>query len=328
LGGFLLINRKYQQFLHAAELTHSELMQIVQQKPAGIMAHEPTFLILGIDAVSNRQGHPLLTDSIILADIDFDNAQISLLSLPRDLWSFEYQTKINALYHYGQERHPENPTVFTQTVISNMTGVFVDKVLIVDLQQLESVIDLIGGIEVNVEKGFVDTQFPKDNVNINSGNPDELYETIEFKSGLQHMDGKTALQYIRSRHSDDLETGTDLARAQRQQQVIEAIVQQLSNPRMYWRSPALAGPLLKFYQDHYAQYLPLPEAISLAEQIGINNLNNLTLKSIDLPVKSQESAGIIEHPQNLKPFDNQWVYIIPDQDAFKDYVQAQFKTIQ
>jgi LCP family protein required for cell wall assembly len=328
VSGFLLVNRKYQQFLHAAELTHSELIQIVQQKPTSIMAYKPTFLILGIDAVSNRPGHPQLTDTIILAQIKPEKSQLLLLSLPRDLWSYEYQTKINALYHYGQDRNPKNPTAFPQAVISNMTGVSLDKVLVVDLEQLGEIIDLIGGIEVNVKQGFIDTQFPKDNVDINSDNPDKLYETIEFKPGLQHMDGKTALKYIRSRHSENLATGTDLARAQRQQQVIEAIIRRLSNARMYWQDPVLAGQLLKFYQDHYAQYFPLEEAIALAEQVGINNLTKLELKSIDLPVKSQESNGVIEHPQNLKPYNNQWVYVIPDQDAFKDYVQAEFKTIQ
>ncbi len=47
------------------------------------------------------------------------------------------------------------------------------------------------------------------------------YEKLEFKKGMTHMDGATALKYVRSRHS--LQDGSDFGRSARQQQLMKAI---------------------------------------------------------------------------------------------------------
>jgi len=51
------------------------------------------------------------------------------------------------------------------------------------------------------------------------------YETLEFKKGITHMDGETALKFIRSRHSE--EHGNDFARGERTQAVLTAIKNKL-----------------------------------------------------------------------------------------------------
>ena len=47
------------------------------------------------------------------------------------------------------------------------------------------------------------------------------YEHLHFNTGVQHMDGKTALKYVRSRHA--LQDGGDFGRASRQQRFLSAV---------------------------------------------------------------------------------------------------------
>src|SRR5690606_17112238 len=80
--------------------------------------------------------------------------------------------------------------------------------------------DAVGGVDVNVERAFVDYEYPIEGRE-NAYPISSRYKTLDFKVGMQHMDGQTALEYARSRHAAGVE-GTDFARSQRQQKVITA----------------------------------------------------------------------------------------------------------
>ena len=323
---FILIN-KYHSFLSAANLTHQEITSILKQVDYRRQNTAITFLILGIDSVANRDDDPQLSDTIILLELDFKNNQIKLLSLPRDLWSDNYQTKINALYHYGQEKYPDNPEKFSAEVIAELTGVPINYTLAVNLNQLGELIDLIDGIELDVPRGFTDTKFPRDDVDIRTiSDPNILYETISFTTGLQTMDGDTALKYIRSRHSDNLTTGTDVDRSQRQQQVISAIFNQITEPWQYWHHPEKAGLLVNYYLENFGETLPLATLLELIKLIG-PNINQLSLIPVGLTFYPDDPSGLIENPKNLRPYQNQWVYLIRDEDLFKEYLAKQFSQL-
>ena len=323
---FILIN-KYHSFLSAANLTNQEITAILKQVNYGQQDTTTTFLILGVDAVANRNGDPQLSDTMILLKLDLESFQIKLLSLPRDLWSDDYQTKINALYHYGQEKYPDNPEKFSAEVITELTGISIDYTLVLNIDQLRELIDLIGGIEVDVAYSFTDAEFPRDDVDIRTvSDPDILYETISFTEGLQIMDGETALKYIRSRHSDSLTTGTDVARSQRQQQVISAIFNHLAEPWQYWHQPEKAGLLVNYYQENFGETLPLATLLELIRLIG-PNINQLSLVPIGLTFYPDDPSGLIENPKNLRPYQNQWVYLIRDEDLFKEYLAKQFSQL-
>ena len=142
-----------------------------------------------------------LTDSMIIATVDEHKNRITLTSIPRDLY---YQgRKINELYeYYGVSKLEE--------ALSNITGLNIDKYVIFDFQSFVTLVDSVGGVDVNVEKALTDYQYPTS---------DKGYETVSFKAGIQHMDGSTALKYARSRHSTN-----DFDRSKRQHQIIEAAV--------------------------------------------------------------------------------------------------------
>jgi anionic cell wall polymer biosynthesis LytR-Cps2A-Psr (LCP) family protein len=100
-----------------------------------------------------------------------------------------------------------------------------------DFDGFRAMVDAVGGIDVVVEEGIVDDVYPT-----------EDYGTtrIEIPAGLQHMDGETALRYVRSRHGS-----SDFDRAARQQQVVIALARRLSDPTNWPRLPAMMGAVIE-----------------------------------------------------------------------------------
>lgn len=323
--GGLMLNNKYQLFLFFSKMSHQDLVSLAKTiQPKKYKNSQVNFLILGTDETENRPDFPQLTDSIILAQLDTSTAQLTTLGLPRDLWIEPYKTKINALYEYGKERYPDQPQQFPAEVISEMTQLNLDHTLVLSMEQIAGLVELVGGVLINVENGFIDDQFPRNDVDIQvEHDPEKLYETVEFAPGPNLMNGETVLKYIRSRHSQDLTEGNDLARSQRQQQVLMAIINKLSQPDLHWKHPEVTGSLVKFYQDNYGDFLPLDQVISMVLAMG-KKVTQLQFNSLTLAEYPENPEGLIEHPLALRPYQNQWVYLVKDLSAFQQFIKQSF----
>lgn len=191
-------------------------------------------------------GHdaPDLTDTMIVVSVDTTKKQVSLISIPRDIWMDDLKAKINTAYYYGNQKKSGGGMVLARSIVEEVLGIQINYVAIVDFNVFKEVIDTIGGITVDVKNGFVDKQFPiagKEN-DLCGGDPTFAcrYETIEFKSGVQTMDGDTALKFVRSRHAVGDE-GTDLAREARQQLVIHAIIAKIATAGVILSYPKMSG---------------------------------------------------------------------------------------
>lgn len=167
-------------------------------------------LLLGA-AGENKPGRNL-TDTIMIASIDTKSKKIALLSLPRDLYvsipdsnSF---TKINGLYQYGLKNNLGMDPI--RKAVEKVIGLPVQYYLVVDFDGFIKFIDILDGINIEVERDIYDERYP---------GPNYSYETFELKKGFQKLDGETALKYARERHSDPL---GDFGRAKRQQQIMQA----------------------------------------------------------------------------------------------------------
>lgn len=113
-------------------------------------------LLLGIAG----KGHdgPNLTDTIIVASYNLKTSQVDLISLPRDLWVDEYQTKINTLYQLGINKG-QNLNLIKQEV-EKILGIKVPYIVRLDFSGFVQAVDLVGGIDVDVEKSFDDYFYP------------------------------------------------------------------------------------------------------------------------------------------------------------------------
>lgn len=158
-------------------------------------------LFIGSDARGDVSGQR--SDTMILFSIDTKNRQIKLTSFLRDSYVYipllERKSKINASYSNG------GAEATIDTVEYNF-GVDVDNYVMVDFQTFEQVVDLLGGITVDVTAK--EAKYMNEDVDIRS-----------VKEGTNEMNGKVALWYCRIRYLDN-----DFKRTERQRKVISAII--------------------------------------------------------------------------------------------------------
>jgi LCP family protein required for cell wall assembly len=181
-----------------------------------------TVLLLGSDddakftggsADAAAQAHGILTQSMILVRVDPVTKHVVLLSIPRDFWISmacgQTAGKADWAYSFG------GPSCAIATVQRDF-GVHIDEYAWIGLKGLIKLIDLFGGVDVNVTNPVLDDIYPNDiNVSYIWG-----YTRIAVLPGPQHLDGTHALQYVRSRHND---INGDFGRSARQQQVLVAL---------------------------------------------------------------------------------------------------------
>lgn len=314
---------KFQQFAQAAQISKLDLKQTLvqgwQQTPTQTNGHK-NLLILGLDSLQTRGSSAPLTDTMLLATIDFNQGGIITLPLPRDLWNPAYQTKINALYTYGLERNPQQPAEFATTTIAEMTGLNLHHTLVISMENVSQIIDLLGGVKVEVTESFVDEKFPRPDVDVTQVTDHaQLYEQVEFTVGEEIMSGARALKYMRSRHGNN-QQNTDNARTKRQQAVIEALLAKMTTKEVILNSQ-LTGQLYRYYLNHFAVDLPPAELLSTLKTLWPVK-DQLQFSSSHLSIYPQDPKGIIAHPPQYL-YDGQWVYIIRDQDEFRQMIQDQ-----
>ncbi len=197
---------------------------VVLAVPLVLLSPPADILLLGVDARPG-QGFLTRTDSIMLVNINPPTLDVTLLSIPRDVFirvpGYGDQ-RINTINVLGEQDAPGSGPNLLKESFKESFGVDVDHVVRLDFDGFRALIDAVGGVDVDVPKLIIDYEYPTEEGGI---------MTVQFEPGKQHMDGERALQYARTRHQDD-----DYQRAARQQQVIDALLKKLANPLSvpYW----------------------------------------------------------------------------------------------
>ncbi len=220
----IVIIKPYYDFLTKA-LKVSPIKALVSMDSLKKYNDQVNILILGIAGL-HYEG-PDLSDSIIMANYNMKTNKLTTISIPRDIWSDTLKDKINSAHAYGEEKQPGGGGLkLAKAEVSSIVGMPIQYALVIDFDNFISFIDTLGGVDVEVERSFTDKDFPVQGKEDDScgGDPEFRcrYQTVSFDKGLHHMDGKTALIFVRSRHAEGIE-GSDFARSKRQQKVIDAI---------------------------------------------------------------------------------------------------------
>ncbi|HEY4695199.1 MAG TPA: LCP family protein [Candidatus Nanoarchaeia archaeon] len=202
------------------------------------------FLLVGIDKRADIpytykgpggeiKQNGFLTDTVLVASISKDKNNVSMVSIPRDLWveipafgKYKGQaSKINALYSFGDKnKYPGGGMELLRKQVEEILGIPLHYGVRIDFEGFEKAIDTLGGVDVLVEKTFDDYQYPvdgKEAAKCEDINYSCRYKHLHFDAGTTHMDGETALAFVRSRKGTNGE-GSDFARAARQQKVMLA----------------------------------------------------------------------------------------------------------
>ena len=224
---FLLI-RPYYLFL-SQTLKISPLRTLLSLDSLKSFDDHVTILILGIAGYNYEGG--TLSDSMIVADFNLKTHKLLTISLPRDIWSDTLEDKINTAYAYGEAKQKNGGLKLAKAEIEAVVGIPIQYATVIDFAKFKELIDILDGVDINVERSFTDHKFPIPGRENDTCRGDTdlkcRYESITFNKGLTHMDGKTALIYVRSRHASGVE-GSDFARNKRQQKALGAIKNRLA----------------------------------------------------------------------------------------------------
>ena len=244
--------------------------QTVQNNPTPVATSRVTVLVMGVD---NRPDEPVArTDTIILLTINPETGSAGMLSLPRDLLvhvsALNSDVKINTVHVLGEiDKYPGGGPALLKETVADLTGYPVDYYVRVRFDGFQQIIDLLGGIDIDVPREIRDDLYPDNNYG---------YDPLYIPAGWQHMDGELALKYARTRHIDD-----DYGRARRQQQVIMAIKNRVMETgelaALLPRLPGLSIALANTVQTD----MPVDKALALARNLDQVNLDNPTRIVID-----------------------------------------------
>ncbi len=204
-------------------------------------------LLIGLDSTQNLRGQN--SDVIIVGMLNKDTKQVSLLSFPRDLWVYipTYGwSRINMAHKIGyRTNYPgSGPGLLAETIKVNF-GIPIDNWARIDFRGFSRVVDELGGVDMAVACPV--------NLTFRAGEGGEAGDQV-LQPGVYHMDGATALRYVRTRRG-----GSDFDRARRQHQFLKAVWQQTKSPDLLLKIPGLWSAL----KDSYQTDLTLGDVLSL-----------------------------------------------------------------
>jgi len=245
-------------------------------------------LLLGSDAGADRTG--VRTDSMIVASIDTRTGNTVLFGVPRSLQKVPFPTSnplhavwpngfncgnqclLNAVWEQAATVHrdlfpgvPNPGLTTTRAVIGEVLGLRIDNYTIIDLNGFKSLVDAMGGVDVNVPR-----RIPiGGGTNQRTLQPLPIYSYLE--PGKRHLDGYHALWFARSR-----EGSTDYERMGRQRCMVTALLDQANPAQLISRYPALAKVAKNNIQTGIRQQ-DLAAWVTLVQRIQHGTVRSLPL---------------------------------------------------
>lgn len=288
-----------------------------QGPPPALLQQAFNVLLIGVDAREANPEDGARSDTLIVVHVDPINKWASMLSIPRDTFvHIPYRDdvaggKITSAYSWGFS----NPTIYgdgtrpdeagaalAADTVEEFLGIKIDYTAQVNFQGFEQLVDAIDGITIDVPHTILDAEYPTE---------DYGYVRLLIEPGLQRMDGKTALQYARTRHADN-----DFGRAGRQQQVIQEAVRELRQRGLLQQVEALPG-LLRAMQTSIKTTMPIDDLGTLrglgtlAQEVGSERIMRFAI--------NPSTVALDENYDNM--YDIHWDHAAVAQIA-KDFQQG------
>ncbi|MEC9488552.1 MAG: LCP family protein [Halanaerobium sp.] len=253
-------------------------------------------LVVGYDSSIN--GSPR-ADTIMLVSIDMEDKKAGILSIPRDtrviIPGKEGYQKINASHAYGGIE-------LTKKTIEEFLDVPVDYYVESDFAGFQKIIDILGGVEINVEKAL--------NYEDRAGG---LY--IDIPAGMQRLDGEKALQYVRYRG----ELYGDIGRIQRQQKFLRAVTGQLLRGGTILKLPDLIKEISTAVDTNFTVN-DLLKLFKLMKDIELHDLEMATLPGDPANISGDE-PGYAYGGSYWIPREDEAKLIVDNLIRSKDYLK-------
>jgi LCP family protein required for cell wall assembly len=233
--------------LYSPPVTESLSAIIMRPQPGTIQWNGRDQITVVAMGLTQRTTEPARTDTLMVMGIDPTTHHINMLSVPRDLWvdiPGYGQGKLAIAYEIG------GPKLAAYTLERDL-GIPVDYTVAMTFHGFMNVVNAMGGVTVNVPHELRDPTYPC--------LVGYAYCPIDIKAGTQHMDGATALEFVRERHAFAQQ---DLARVQDQQAFSVAVKHALISPSTWLRYPAI----LKAVQSSVISNMPMNDVPAIGAQ--------------------------------------------------------------
>jgi LCP family protein required for cell wall assembly len=239
-------------------------------------------LLLGVDQRRTEEG-PWRSDTMIIATVDPKTMTAGAISIPRDLYveiPGYGDRRINMAHFLGDAYdYPGGGPGLAMKTIEHNLGIPVHYYVRVDFQGFRDIIDYLGGITIDVEEEIWDYKYPDGQLG---------YTTVHIPKGRQLMNGRTALQYARTRHG-----GTDFDRLRRQQQVLMAIRDRALRLDLLPKLPMLASTMSHTVRTN----LQLGEIVTLGQigaQIDAEDIRFAVIdETMTVPILLEDGADVL-----------------------------------
>jgi LCP family protein required for cell wall assembly len=275
--------------------------------PAGLQpwqgSERVTILLMGNDQRCEEEG-PTRTDSLMVVSFDPLSKTASAVSLPRDSWvqipGFDVD-RINMAHYNGEAyEYPGGGPALTQRAAEAFLGIPIDYYLAINFDAFVQMVDIIGGIDIQVPETISDPNYPDDCYG---------YAGFHVDAGwYEGFDGQATLKYARSRATE----GGDVDRAARQQAVLLAIREKVLRLNMLPQLIRRAPQLWQALQDNVSTNLTDTQLIQLALLVQ------------EIPTESIETAVLdFNYMYNEVTPDGRQV-LVPNRDAIRQLRRTLF----
>lgn len=188
----------------------------------GKLLNDPMVLNVMLFGADKNDGTSQRSDTMIMLSVDNRHKKLKLTSFMRDLWVYipDYgYSKLNHSYAYG------GPKLAIATIEQNF-GVNIDRYAIVDFSSFRSIIDILGGIDLELsaeEIDYINWQCWKNH-------QVETRNELPIKPGIVHLNGRQALWYARDRGDEEAGfSGSDFDRTDRQRKLLKTLVNDMKS---------------------------------------------------------------------------------------------------
>ena len=246
-------------------------------------------LVLGMDigAVGQEDNQAIKrTDTMMVVNYNPKTKATKVVSIPRDTLITENGSnyKINAAYVKGQDKK-------VKEVVENLLGITVNYTVKVSYAAFRSVIDSIGGVDMDIERDMI---YDDDGQNLH----------INFKGGTKvHLDGQKAEEFFRWRKNNDgtgLATG-DIGRIENQHKFLQKVVKKCANPLILIRMPKILGAVGSNIETNMGAFSIIGYAFKFA--IHKSKMEIATLEGTPKMIKNQ-SYLVLDDAKNKTLIDS------------------------
>jgi cell envelope-related function transcriptional attenuator common domain len=272
-------------------------LQVPSGQPDVNAGQRVNILLVGVDSLPGRT--TALTDTMLVVSIDPNSTTSAMISVPRDLYGAPlpgggfYNQKLNSLMVYAAARPKDFPLGGVGTLkatIGKLLGVPIHYFAAINLLGFKRTVDAIGGVDITVQRAISDPTYV-----------DEFghHNGFFIKAGTHHMNGHTALAFVRSRKGAG---DNDFTRADRQQQLLTAIRDKLTAGNLLLALPGL----LDAVKSTIATDIPGDRIAELAQAVQRADM-------------SQLQRIVLQPPEYMRadPFSKAGYILIPNLDAIR-----------